>query len=43
MRLHLVLPRVEPNVIILPSTCPYEDCEGTHFQHYQEVTKPLRP
>jgi hypothetical protein len=25
MRLHLILPRVEPSVIILPSTCPYED------------------
>jgi transposase-like protein len=42
MRLHLILPRVEPNVITLPSTCPYEDCEGTHFQHHQEVMKPLR-
>jgi hypothetical protein len=35
MRLHLILPRVEPTVIILPSTCPYKDCDGTHFQHHQ--------
>jgi hypothetical protein len=34
MRLHLILPRVEPSVIILPSTCPCKDCEGTHFQHH---------
>jgi hypothetical protein len=31
MRLHLILPHVEPTVIILPSICPYEDCDGTHY------------
>ena len=42
MRLHLILPRVEPAVITMPSTCPYEGCEGMHFRHHQEVAKPLR-
>jgi transposase-like protein len=42
MRLHLILPAVEPTVFIMPSTCPYENCEGTHFQHLQEVNKPLK-
>jgi transposase-like protein len=42
MRLHLILPLVEPTMISLPSTCPYEDCEGRHFRHHQEVTKLLR-
>lgn len=42
MRLHLILPRVEPTVITPPSICPYEDCDGTRFQFLQEVEKPLR-
>jgi hypothetical protein len=42
MRLHLILPRVEPEEIKPPSVCPYEDCDGTHFQFLQEVEKPLR-
>jgi transposase-like protein len=42
MRLHLILPRVEPTAITLPSMCPYEGCDGTHFQFLQEVDKPLR-
>jgi len=42
MRLHLILPRVEPTVLTLPSTCPHEDCAGTHFRFLQEAEKPLR-
>jgi transposase-like protein len=42
MRLQLILPRVEPAAITLPSLCPYEECDGTHFQFLQEVDKPLR-
>jgi hypothetical protein len=42
MRLHLILPRVEPEEIKPPSVCPFEDCDGTHFQFLQAVEKPLR-
>ena len=42
MRLHLILPRVEPEEIKPPSECPHEGCDGTHFQFIQEVKKPLR-
>jgi transposase-like protein len=42
MRLHLILPRVEPEEIKVPAKCPYEDCDGTHFQLWQAVEKPLR-
>jgi hypothetical protein len=42
MRLHLILPRVEPEEIKASSMCPYEDCDGTHFQLWQAVEKPLR-
>ena len=42
MRLHLILPRVEPQGIKRPSECPYEDCDGTRLQFLQEVEKPVR-
>jgi transposase-like protein len=42
MRLQLILPRLEPTVITLPATCPYEDCQGAHFQHHQDVLKPVK-
>ncbi len=42
MRLHLILPRVEPTMMSLPASCPYEGCQGIHFRHHQEVGKPLR-
>jgi transposase-like protein len=42
MRLHLILPQVEPGEITPPTECPYEDCDGTHFQFIQEVDKPVR-
>ena len=42
MRLHLILPRVEPNNFSEPTTCPGDDCEGRHFRLHQEVTKPVK-
>jgi transposase-like protein len=42
MRLHLILPRVDPAEIEPPDTCPYEDCDGTCFRFHQAVEKPLR-
>jgi hypothetical protein len=42
MRLRLILPRVEPTVIILPSTCPHEHCGGKHFALHQKVDKAIR-
>jgi hypothetical protein len=42
MRLQLILPRVEPSEMNLPSICPYEDCQGRHFRHHQEVNKPVK-
>jgi hypothetical protein len=42
MRLHMILPRVEPDEIEPPSECPFEDCDGTYLQLWQKVEKPLR-
>ena len=42
MRLQLILPRVEPEEIKPPSKCPYEGCDGIHFQFWQAVEKPVR-
>jgi hypothetical protein len=42
MHLRLILPRVEPTVITLPSTCPYENCGGKHFTFHQKVDKAVR-
>ncbi len=42
MRLHLLLPRVEPDRYSEPTICPQNDCEGTHFRLHQEVAKPLK-
>jgi transposase-like protein len=42
MRLQLILPRVEPNLFQVPSVCPVEGCQGKHFEHHQEVIKPLK-
>ena len=42
MRLHLILPRVEPTKIEPPDCCPYEECDGTRFRFHQAVEKPLR-
>ncbi len=42
MRLELILPRVEPSEMNLPIRCPGGNCQGRHFRHHQEVTKPLK-
>jgi hypothetical protein len=42
MRLQLILPRVEPTEIALPPICPYDDCEGKHFEFHQKVDKAIR-
>jgi hypothetical protein len=42
MRLQLVLPRVEPNMMNLPSVCPYEDCQDRHFRNHHGIDKPLK-
>ena len=42
MRLHLILPRVEPETIIPPTACPYAGCPGRHFRLRQSVAKPVR-
>jgi len=42
MRLHLILPTVEPTNVALPEVCPHPGCQGRHFQRHQTVDKPLR-
>ena len=42
MRLHLLLPRVEPERFSKLTICPQDDCEGRHFRLHQEVAKPLK-
>ena len=42
MRLQLLLPRVVVTEFELPIECPYAKCRGRHFEHHQEVTKPVR-
>ena len=42
MRLQLILPRVDPTVFDMPAVCPVKGCQGKHFEHHQEVVKPLK-
>jgi len=42
MRLQLILPRVDPTVFDMPAVCPMKECQGKHFEHHQEVVKPLK-
>jgi transposase-like protein len=42
MRLQLILPRVEATDTNVPSVCPYEDCQGRHFRHHQQVDKAVK-
>ncbi len=42
MRLQMMLSRVGPQTMVPPTTCAYEDCEGTYFRLYQAVSKPVR-
>jgi transposase-like protein len=42
MRLQLILPRVEPSKMEVPSICPYQSCQGRHFRHHQVVDKAVK-
>jgi len=42
MRLKLILPTVDLTHVSAPTVCPRPDCGGQHFQHHQDVRKPLR-
>jgi len=42
MRLHLILPRLEPEKLIPPSACPQAGCPGWHFRLRQCVARPVR-
>lgn len=42
MRLHLLLPRIQPGALTPPTTCPAPACPGTTFRVHQQVVKPLR-
>lgn len=42
MRLQLILPRVDPTVFDMPAVCPVKGCQGKHFEHHQEVVKPVK-
>jgi transposase-like protein len=41
MRLHLILPKVEPNEFELPKKCPQQGCWGMRFIPRQEVSKKI--
>jgi transposase-like protein len=42
MRLKLILPQVKLEEFKQPVVCPHKDCQGRHFEHHQEVDKPLK-
>ena len=42
MRLRIVLPKVNPEAISVPTRCVYAGCHGRKFHLRQGVTKPLR-
>jgi hypothetical protein len=42
MRLRIVLPKVKPEAISVPTQCVYAGCGGRTFHRRQEVRKPLR-
>src|SRR5436309_4926879 len=42
MRLRIVLPKVNPEAITIPTRCVYPGCSGRKFHLRQEVAKPLR-
>jgi transposase-like protein len=41
MRLHLILPKVEPNEFETPKKCPQKGCRGMRFIPRQEVSKKI--
>src|SRR5438132_10640004 len=42
MRLHLLLAKVEPKAMPVPSKCAYADCTSKQVQLHQPVSKALR-
>lgn len=42
MRLHLLLSKVEPKAMPVPSKCEYPDCGSKRVQLHQPVKKALR-
>src|SRR6266581_4853006 len=42
MRLRIILPKVNPEAITVPTRCAYAGCRGSKFYLRQEVAKPLR-
>src|SRR5947207_9036167 len=42
MRLHLLLPKVDPKAMAEPSKCAYADCTGKRVQLHQPVNKAIR-
>src|SRR6266699_2118555 len=42
MRLRIILPKVNPEAIPVPTRCAYAGCRGSKFYLRQEVAKPLR-
>ncbi len=42
MRLRIVLPKVNPEAITVPTLCAYAGCGGRKLYLRQEVAKPLR-
>src|SRR5260370_35561734 len=42
MRLRILLPKVKPEAITVPTHCVYAGCGGRKFHLRQEVRKPLR-
>jgi hypothetical protein len=42
MRLRIVLPKVNPEAITVPTRCVYTGCRGRKFHLRQQVAKPLR-
>jgi len=42
MRFKLILPRVDPSSIELPSECPHADCKSPYLRRFQVVKKRIR-
>jgi transposase-like protein len=42
MRLHLLLPKVDPKAIAVPSKCAYPECKSLQVRLHQPVSKALR-
>ena len=42
MRLHLILPRVEPDLVLPPTACPNARRGGQPFRRHQSATQPVR-